>query len=161
MVRSSSKGGGRGSKRSLSHFALAQTLQISRPGRALCLLLSNTEPAHIKPTQTVVPGWIAWRKSKLLPSSYMSNSPAGCANRRMLLEDQLLLSKTAAKLCWQNTSSCRPTSHLHGRALLAQLHRQSLCSALHKITTHLSPRESVRALDIIAIKKKKRANLVK
>lgn len=94
---------------------------------------------------------------KLQPSSYMSDSPAGCANRRVLLEDQFLLSKTAAKLCWQNTSSCK-SSHLHERAPSTQLHQQSLCSALHKITTHPSPRGSLRALRIIDTKQKSKSD---
>lgn len=68
-------------------------------------------PAQAQPTQSqhrrLCQAGSHGGNPKLQPSSSMSNSPAGCANRRMLLEDQFLSSKTAAKLCWQNTSSCK------------------------------------------------------
>lgn len=90
------------------------------------------------------------------PASYMSNSPAGCDNRRMPLEDQFLLSKTAAKLCWQNTSSCKariPSPWENSTDTAASPEPLFSSPQNH----HPSPpREHLRALHIIAIKKKKK-----
>lgn len=140
---------------SVRDVASAQTLQIPRPSRAL---LSNTGPAHIKPAQ------MACARLDCMEEITNSSQEVTWASVPLDVPTQECFWKVSPYCLRQQPSyadktlpPARRTSHLHERALLTRLLQQSLCSALHKITAHRSPRERLRALHAI----KNKTSLVK